>query len=66
MNHQIPIDDLFIVSSDVVLLLRGDDAQRVLLSSPGFSVYYVCAEVHVDSSLWQCAWLQKDQMRKII
>lgn len=52
-----PIDDLFILSSDEVLLLWGDDAQRVLLARLGLCVYDVCTQVHVHRALRQCAWL---------
>lgn len=54
-----PIDDLFILSSDEVLLLGCDDAQGVLLARLGLSINDVCTEVHVHGALWQRAWLQE-------
>lgn len=62
----LPIDDLFILSSDEVLLVRGDDAQRVLLACLGLSINDVCTEVHVHSTLRQRAWLQEKHDKHFI
>lgn len=55
-----PIDDLLVLSSDEVLLLRGDDAQGVLLARLGLGVDDVCAQVHVHRALRQRAGLKGD------
>lgn len=55
----LPINDLFILSSDKVLLVWGDDAQGVLLASLGLSVNDVRAQVHVHRALRQRAWLRE-------
>lgn len=47
----LPIDDFFTLSPDEVLLLRGDDAQRVLLACPGFTIDDIGALVHIDRTL---------------
>lgn len=51
--HQdsLPINDLFVLSSDEVVLLWGDDTQWVLLTRYGFCIYNICTEVHVHRSL---------------
>lgn len=46
-----PINDLFVLSSDEVLLLWGDDTQRILLARYWFRIYDVCTLVHVHRSL---------------
>lgn len=40
-QDHLPIDDLFILSSDEILLVRGNDAQGVLLACLGLGVYDV-------------------------
>lgn len=50
-QDSLPINDLFILSSDEVLLLWGDDTQWVLLTRYGFCIYNICTEVHVHRSL---------------
>lgn len=67
-QHQdnLPINDLFILSSDEVLLVWGDDAQGVLLARLGLSVCDVCTQVHVHRALRQCAWLEETWHIKLI
>lgn len=64
-NQDSPIDDLFILSSDEVFLLRGDDAQGVLLARLGLGVDDVCAQVHVHRALRQRAGLKGDTRRHL-
>lgn len=64
-NQDSPIDDLFILSSDEVFLLRGDDAQGVLLARLGLGVDDVCAQVHVHRALRQRAGLKGDTTRHL-
>lgn len=54
----LPIDDLLVLPSDVILLVGGDDAQRVLLARLGLGIDDVRAEVHVYGALRQRAWLE--------
>lgn len=67
-RHQdnVPINDLFILSSDEVLLLWGDDAQGVLLARLGLCVYDVHTEVHVHRALRQRAWLEEKEQDTFI
>lgn len=46
-----PIDDFFTLGPYEVLLLRGQDAQRVLLTCPGLAVDDVRTLVHIDCTL---------------
>lgn len=62
--RKLPINDFFILSSDKVLLFRGDDAQRVLLACFGLCVNDICADIHVDSTLRQRAWLEDTKHHK--
>lgn len=68
-NHQhqdnLPIDDLFILSSDKVLLVWSDDAQGVLLASLGLCVYDIRTQVHVHRALRKCAWLEETQQEAL-
>lgn len=61
LNLNLPVNDLFILPSDEVLLVWGDDAQRVLLARFGLRVYDVCTQVHVHRALRQRARLQETQ-----
>lgn len=60
-NENLPINDLFVLSSDEELLLGGDDAQRVLLARLRLGVDHICTEVHVHSALRQRARLKVDK-----
>lgn len=46
-----PADDLLVLSSDEVLLLRRQDAQGEFLPCPALPVHHVRALVHVDGAL---------------
>lgn len=46
-----PVDNFFTLSPYEVLFLRGQDAQRVLLTRPGLSIDDVGALVHIDCTL---------------
>lgn len=59
----IPINDFFTLSPYEVLLLWGQDAQRVLLARPGLPVDDVGALVHVDCALGQRAGLKRGTER---
>ena len=54
----LPVDDLFTLSSDEILLFGGDDAQRVLLTRFGLGIDDVSTEVHVHRALRERAWLE--------
>ena len=60
-QENVPIDDLFILSSDEVLLVRGHDAQRVLLTCLWLGVNHIHTDVHVHCALRQSAWLEETQ-----
>lgn len=53
-----PVDDFFALGPYEVLLVGGQDAQRVLLAGPGLPVDDVGALVHVDGALRQSAGLR--------
>jgi len=57
----LPVDDFFALGPYEVLLVRGQDAERVLLTRPGLSVHDVGALVHVDGALRQGAGLRGDR-----
>lgn len=56
-HHLLPIDDFFTFSPYEVLFLRGQDAQRVLLTRPRLSIDDIRALVHIDCALGQGAGL---------
>lgn len=66
IDDNLPVDDLFILSSDEVLLVWGDDAQGVLLARLGLRIYDVSAQVHVDRALRQRAWLEGTQKDTLV
>lgn len=49
--YVLPVDNFFTLSPYEVLFLRGQDAQRVLLTCPGLSVDDIGALVHIDCTL---------------
>lgn len=51
VNHHLPVDDFFALCPYEVLFVRGQDAQRVLLTRPGLAVDDVGALIHVDCTL---------------
>lgn len=51
-NYALPIDNFFTLSPYEIFFFWGQDAQRVLLTCPGFSVNDVRALVHIDCTLW--------------
>lgn len=57
--YVLPIDDFFTLGPYEVLLLRGQDAQRVLLTCPGLAVDDVRTLVHIDCTLGKRAGLKR-------
>lgn len=60
-KQDLPIDYLFIFSSDEIFLLWRDDAQGVLLAGLGLGVNDISAQVHVHCPLRQRAGLKGDK-----
>lgn len=50
-HYVLPINYFFTLCPYEMLFFWGQDAQRVFLASPGLSVDYIGALVHVDCSL---------------
>lgn len=57
-SYDLPVDDFFTLGPYEVLFLRGEDAQRVLLTRPGFTINDIGALVHIDRTLGQSAGLK--------
>lgn len=65
-NYALPIDNFFTLSPYEIFFIWGQDAQRVLLTCPGFSVNDVRALVHIDCTLWQSCGLWDTETHKIL
>lgn len=63
--YVLPIDDFFTLGPYEVLLLRGQDAQRVLLTCPGLAVDDVRTLVHIDCTLGKRAGLKKHREKVV-
>lgn len=53
-----PADDLLVLRSDEVFLLRRQYAEGELLPGPAFPVHDIRTLVHVDGALGQGGWLE--------
>lgn len=52
LDYVLPINYFFTLSPYEMLFFRGQDAQGVFLASPGLSIDYIRALIHVNCALW--------------
>lgn len=50
-HYVLPIDDFFTFRPYKIFSLRGEDAQRILLTCPGLTIDDIRALVHIDCTL---------------